>query len=492
MTETEVPDLSQPDHAPGGKAGPEPSMRNRAIAGGTQILGRQVFGLALRSVGLLLLTRLIGPGNYGVYAASLAAVTLVSSLCRFGSEVYLIRLRDGDVAAAEQQVFSFLVVASTAVLLLGLPASLALGQLLDTEGMLVATALVVVIPVNVLWVPAQARLERELRYRELARIELAGDVVLYGVAVSVAVGGGGVWAPVCGYAAWQAWLLVASYRAAGFRPRWRWERSLLVPVLRYGSTYSPSYLVARAQDLVNPLVVGRYVGSVGVGHVALALRLVDNLGFVRRAVNQMALPTLARIQTDRPRLERAHREAMVVKILGVGVPLAGASLAMPVVLPVLVGDDWQGVSEVFPLLAVATVLGSPLALNAKLLNVVGRNLAVARAQALVLVALAALGFVLVPILGPAGYGWAGIGAVAPLVLLHRAVLPVLTPRYGPALRWSLAIVPLMFVPLVDAPPSLLLALPAVAVLARSDSRREVSHLARSLPQLRRRAAGTRR
>lgn len=463
-----------------------PSLRDQAIAGGAQIVGRQVVGLALRSVGLLVLTRLIGPGSYGTYAAALAVVTLIASLCRFGSDVYLIRLREENVDAAEEQVFSFLIVTSIAVVGIGVPVLAAAAQIVDIDGSSVLLLLVALAPVNVLWVPAQARLERELRYRELARIELGGDLVLYGVAVTAAASGAGVWAPVCGYGAWQLWLLLASYAASGFRPRWRWDRAQLHPVLRYGSTYSTSHLAARLQDLANPLVVGGSLGAVGVGHVALTLRLVDNLGFVRRAVNQMAVPTLVRVLDDRDRLARAHQEAMVIKVLGLGVPLVVAAIAMPIALPLLVGDDWTGVSEVFPLLAAATLLAGPFTLHGKVLNIIGRNLVVAAVQGAAVVVLLILGALLVPRLGLAGFGWASIGAVAPMLLLDRAVRPTLTPSYGPALRWTSALVPLVLSPLVPAPAVVACVLPAAVVLARSDSRQELRALAVTANRLRHR------
>lgn len=453
------------------------SLRDRTVSGGMHLAMRQVAGLAVRSVGLLLLTRYIGPGNYGIYAASVAIATVVASVCRFGTEVYLTRLRAAPVGPHEEQVFSFLVTAAAAALAIALPVILLFREVFDIEGTMVLFVLLALTPVNVLWVPAQARLERDLRYRSLARIEFTGDLVLYGVAIGVAAAGAGVWAPVAGYALWQTWLLVASYRSSGFRPRWRWEWSLLREVLRYGSTYSPSFWATRLRDVMNPLVVGRYVGAVGVGYVALALRLTENLSFVRRTVNQIAVPALARVQDDRDRVERAHAEAMLIKVIGVGVPFLGVALTMPVVLPPLLGSDWEGVATVFPLIAVSALVGGPLALNQKVLHVVGRNGVVAVAQVLSLAVLAVLSAVLVPELGPDGFGWATIGAFFPLLILDPAVRPVLTPHYGPAIRWSIALVPPMFIPLLHGPAAVLLAVPTASTLLLPSSWRDMRHVA---------------
>src|SRR6185437_11831333 len=47
------------------------------------------------------------------------------------------------------------------------------------------------IPLNVLWAPAQAFIERSFAYRRMGLLELGGDVVLYVVAVPAAIGGAG-------------------------------------------------------------------------------------------------------------------------------------------------------------------------------------------------------------------------------------------------------------------------------------------------------------
>lgn len=450
------------------------SVRKKALTGGTHLIVRQVTGLALRSFGVLLLTRYIGPANYGVYAGALAIATLVAAGCRFGMDVFLIRYVGKRVLEVEEQVFSFLLVSC----LVGVAVAVGIAAIVATttsiQGVSVLIVLVLLIPVNVLWVPAAARLQREFRYRSLARIELAGDAFLYGVSVPAAIAGAGVWAPVAGYAAWQTWLLIASYRSAGWHGRWRWEWPLLARITRYGATYSPSFWATRLRDIVNPIVVGHYVGAAGVGQVALALRLCANLAFVDRTVNQVIVPTLSRLQGDRSRLERAHSEAVLISVLGVGVPMLMVTWAMPIALPLLIGDEWQAVSSIFPLIAVFMIISGPFRIHERLLNVVGRNLVIFWAQGLSVVMLALIAAFLVPRLGPEGFGWATIGATLPLVILDRAVRPLLTPLYGSFLRWACALVPPMFVPLIQSSAGWLLTLPTLIVLALPSSRAEIS------------------
>ena len=47
--------------------------------------------------------------------------------------------------------------------------------------------------------------------------------------------------------------------------------------------------------LVNPVLVGRFAGAQGVGFVALAIRLVEVLSFIKQATWRVAMAALAKL-----------------------------------------------------------------------------------------------------------------------------------------------------------------------------------------------------
>src|SRR5690606_6802481 len=90
-----------PDHAPtvrrGGRGRPRPdeggsmSLREQVVKGGAYLAVREGLGLAVSLGGVLLLTRLIGPANYGLYAGSLGIVLTAGFVGRMGVDVCLVR-----------------------------------------------------------------------------------------------------------------------------------------------------------------------------------------------------------------------------------------------------------------------------------------------------------------------------------------------------------------------------------------------------------------
>ncbi|HET6868342.1 MAG TPA: oligosaccharide flippase family protein, partial [Solirubrobacteraceae bacterium] len=260
------------------------SVRRQGLLAGAYLSLREGGGMGIRLLGMLALTRLLGPTQYGLYAGSAAIVATLGTIAQMGTEIHLIRREQEPERAVYDQTFTFLVISTLVACAVGYAVSFWLGDWMGDDRFVGPfRVLLISIPVNVLWVPAQAKLERAFHYKRLAWIEIGGDIALYGVSVTLAFTGIGVWAPVAGYLAWQTWLLVASSAAAGYVPRLHWSRAGLLEVARWGFGYSPGLWLRQIEGVIGPLVIGRFAGAAGVGYATFVARLVDTLGFPARA-----------------------------------------------------------------------------------------------------------------------------------------------------------------------------------------------------------------
>lgn len=441
-------------------------IRDQALRGGAYLVVRQAVGMLVKFGGILLLTRLIGPTNYGLYTTAFAITTVLSTLAWVGVDAYLLRHEEELPRRAFDEAFSLLVVTSTLVVLVGLGAAfLAARMLPDTRFLPPLLAMLALLPVKVLWTPGQTLLERGFQYRRLAALELGADFAYYAVALPLAFYGGGVWAPVAGFGAWQGVLLVGSYALAGYRPRWRWNPRSVRDMLRYGSSYTASIWASDARELVNPIVVGGLLGPTAVGYVALAVRLVDALSFLRKITRRLALVALGKVQHDRRRMRRTVEEGMGLQVLALGPLLAGFAMVAPWFIPLAFGEQWRPTLAVFPLIAIGYLGMALFTLPAALLYVVRRSGAVAAGHTVQVVVLALGALVLVPPLGIVGYGLAEVLSLLGFVVIIRAARTVVSFSYGRGVPWVVALAPAVFTPLVAFPWSLLLWLPAVAVAA---------------------------
>jgi O-antigen/teichoic acid export membrane protein len=457
-----------------------PALRQLVVRGGMYMIVRQAFGLIVGLAGVLLLTRLIGPRDYGLYAAALAIVSFVSGVGRFGVEVYLVRREEPPDVRVYGQAFTLLLASGMGLTALCLVASPLLLYWYDEEQFLPPLrALLLGLPLTLLCLPAFAALERGINFRKVAILELVGQLIFYIVALPLALLDLGVWAPVTGFWVWQAWLVGGGYAFASLRPRLTWSPALLRDMLGYGIGFSVSAWIWGLRSLVNPLVVGRYLGPESVGYVSLAIRLAEVLSFVRDATWRVSITALARVQGTHARLRRVMEEAMTLQVLGLAPVLALGAAGLWAV-PTLLGSRWQPILGIFPYIALGSLINAVFNMHSAALYVLRRNGAVALFHAAHIVLFAGGAMVLVPSVGLIGYGLAELVAVAGYVVVHWQITKLFPVSYRGTLPWLLGLAPAIFAMLLPLPWTLLPVLPVVVLLCRRDTRRFLARYAREL------------
>ena len=461
------------------------SLRERVLRGGIYLVLRQGLSVGIGLGGVLLLTRFLGPTNYGLYAGTLAIVMFLYNTATLGIDVYLVRREGPQGASVYYPAFSFLLLSGIAVSAAGILVSPLLGRWLGDSGFLAPLQIMLLsVPITVLYVPARARLERALDFRKIAGIELAGQLLLYAVSLPLAWRGYGVWAPVAGYFVWQVWMLASGFFLARYRPRWWWSEKLLREMLGYSVGYWTSTRIWAFRRLVNPLIVGHFLGPQGVGYVALAVRIVEVLSFVKDASWRLSIVALAKVQGELPRLRRGLEEAMGLQSLALGPLLAGFAVVAPWLLPLAFGNDWLPVLKVYPFIALGYFVNAVFSMHSSVLYVLQRNAEVLIFNAVHVALFAGAALLFVPWLGLQGYGLAEVAALGSYVVVHIFVARLFTFSYERSWPWLLAFVPPLFVPLVGLPWGLGLCVCTVVAALSGTARSQVSEYWKYLGRIR--------
>ena len=420
-------------------------LRQKVLRGGFYLVGRQAIALVVSIVGVTVLVRLIGPQNYGLYTGAASIVFVLTTVATFGLDVYIVR-RERDLAKEEyDQAFTLLTISAALVgtaTFLGAPPLLDL--LHEPRFGPALRVLAFSIPFTLLAAPALASLERALNYRTVALIEMAAQFVYYGVALVLAVLGAGLWSPVVASVSWQVWLLVTTYAAARFRPGFAWRPSLVREMLAYGSSYSLSTWLWQLRGLVNPLVVGHFVGAAGVGFVGLAARLVETSAFVRNVAWRLSIAAFGRVQSELGRFKRVVEEAMALQTLAVAPTLAAIGSLGPWLIPLVFGEKWHPVIRVFPFIALGMILQAVFTMETSALFVLNRGKRVIPVHALHIVFFAGGALFFVPRVGIVGFGFGELVAFGAYVLLDVQMRSVFRVSYRDAVPWVAAFAPPLF------------------------------------------------
>lgn len=453
---------------------PRQSIGRLAVRSGGYLVGREAIGMLIRLVGVVVTVRAIGPASYGIYSGAAAFVLFVTTCAQMGAEVYLIKMPDEPDISQYNQVFTFLVCVSLVVTIVALGLTFLASSWLRPHGIVLPLqVLLLSVPINVLWAPAQARIEREFGYRRMGLLEIVGDLVLYGTAVPLALSGAGAWSLVAGYLAWQLWLLVGSYTMSGLRPRWDWSSETMRKMTRHGLTLSSSSWLTRLSGLVNPLVVGTFAGAAGVGSVALAQRLVDTIGFAQRGAYRLGVVVMSKVRShDTERLRYAIEEGSLLELLALAVPFAMFSATAHWSIPLMFGRQWASSVPLYSLLALATLLSASGLIQVTVLVSRGQNLRVAVSAAIQTAVLILAAIVLVPHLGINGFGVASLIALVAFVYTDRVVRRLAAFSYRMFFPFALAIAPPVLFPLLGPPFGFLLFAPLIGLLAARPLRKE--------------------
>ncbi len=427
--------------------------------------------MVLGLMGVLFLTRSLGPYDYGIYAVALGVATWMQTLGDWGVSVYLVRADEERMDRVEASATTVLLALGLAGTALGLALLIPLGHLLWTHA--VVSAAVVLVASTPLVLAAQvpiARLDRELAFRQVAVVEIASQLTLYAVGIPLVLLGAGPWGPTLGMVASRGVLLVGAAVATRWRPRLLWDRQIAKDVLGYGFGYSASVTVWQLRALALPFIVAPLAGPAIAGQVALAVRLVEIAGFIRAATWRLALAALARVQHDSVRTCRAVRDGAVLQVMALGGALGGLALLSGPVIETVFGPKWTPLEKVFPLIALGAVANGAFNLHASALYARRRNWAVTWFHVGHVTLFLGGAAAAVSHFGLVGYGVAELIALPAYALLVRSFKQSIgSAELAVVLPWLAAALGILATPLIG-PGSLLLLLTLLAPRCRVASR----------------------
>lgn len=468
----------------------EPSLRRRAVEGSFYLSLRRAIGTVLSLAGLFLVTRIVGPDAYGLFAAALGVQGYLQTLGQMGVRVYLIRGKPDMPETMFHLAFTWLTLWGISLTLIAVAVFPFAGRFwIRTEGFTpVVLSLIGLLPIILQVNVPSAVLERRLEYKRTAAVEILGQLLFYGAAIPLAQLGYGVWALVAGFWSSQLTLAVGFFWAARYRPRWFWDRAQWRDMFHYSFTQALSGWIYDLRHLAPSLILLPLAGQQMVGYYALAQRLLQMLGFAREAVSRVSLPLYGRMQDQTDKLLYAIYRSAQAQILGLGIACLGFAMLGAKLLPVIFGAQWDipNVMWLFAILASEQTLSAIFGAHAQALQVRRYNMVIVRLVIIEILLFSALGALLTA-LAPAQ--WKGVGfafafyiAHLPANWLYDRIMRryVGRPLYGMNLLWAVALSVALFVPVVGY-----WALLALGIFLLPASRREIRQLLHELQTARR-------
>lgn len=316
----------------------------------------QLAKVSIQSASIVVLSRLVAPQDFGIYAM-IVAITGVAEV-----------LRDAGLSAAAVQAQKitnsqksnlfwlntiFGAMLTTAVLLLASK----IGAFYHQEQ--VADAARVVAPVFLLnGIAAQfkAHIIRNMRFKLVALSDILSQAVGFALAVGLALSGSGYVALVSQPVAVAAVALVVLVAVSRWVPGLPRRRQHMRELIGYGVNYMATQVLVYATSNIGSVIIGRNFGATTLAYYNRAFQLFSMpVNQLSPPATNVALPVLSRI-ADQPELFRAYlvRAQIVLAYLSLSV-FSVMFAASNGIVNITLGPHWAPVSPLLQAFAVAGV-----------------------------------------------------------------------------------------------------------------------------------------
>lgn len=320
------------------------SVRWAAVAQFSRILAQLI--------SVTLLSRILPQQAYGVLAMAMTLTNLAFMFRDFGTSTFIIQRQDitGELKSAAHSVNVMIGFFTMAVLLaLAIPAA----RLYDVAELVPMIAVLsVIFPISGYGLLAQALIERESGFRQLAAIEALSILAGLATSISLAVAGAGVWSLV-------AQMLVSTIVTnlqlrLAIRTRTEFSYSLrdIGSMLKFGGHISLFRILIYIEQNADSMIIGRALGAIALATYSMASKItVFPLQNITGPISRALLPAFSRNQ-NRPAAMRATYLRCVTVITIIAAPIMAGVFFLRNDLTLLVfGPQWASIPSVLQWLA---------------------------------------------------------------------------------------------------------------------------------------------
>ena len=331
----------------------EASTRAQATAGALFIGAAQIYRVGVSFVSSVLLARLLTPQDFGLVAMVSSCVALVALIQDLGLNQATIQRE--RISQAQMSALFWLSV--------GFSLTLALALALCAPGVAWffkdsrLTALTIAFATFIVFGGSQSQqvalLNRELRFKALAGIDVVAVTVSTIAGVGIALLTSSYWALFAASAVSTVVSLVCAWTLCGFRPGRPSFEGNFKEILHFASGVSGFNIVNYFARNADNLLIGKFYGGEQLGFYDRAYRLMlFPLSQILGPLGRVMLPLLSRLQSEPARYRRAYSECISLLMIITQPGIVFVTVFADDVFRILLGPQWQPSVPIFRWLGV--------------------------------------------------------------------------------------------------------------------------------------------
>jgi O-antigen/teichoic acid export membrane protein len=321
---------------------PRAELRRRTVRGAIVTAGFLVGIDALVLIQGLVVTRLLGPREIGLYGVVSTTVISLIALKRVGIDEAFVQQEEVDQEHEFQHAFTLELALSAAMALLIVALSPVVALVYRDSRLLPLMASLAYLPLAFalqapLWI-----FFRRMDYGRQRSLQAIQPLVSFVVTVPLAAATDlGVWSLVIGQIAGYVVAVIATVAVSPYRLRLRFDRALTARYLRFSApillTVLATVVVAQGQILTIKL----HDGLAAAGFITLAVTLTRYIDRADQIVTATIYPAICAIQNQRRALEELYVKSNRATLMWVLPYAAGIVLFSPDLVTFVLGHQWH-------------------------------------------------------------------------------------------------------------------------------------------------------
>lgn len=335
---------------------PPRDLGKRAARGAAVTMIGQVLRIAIQSIGVIVMARILVPADFGLLAMVIAIVGIGEILRDFGLAAAAVQAPDLSVKQRSNLFWlnaSLGLTTGAVAFLLSWP----IAALYDDQRLVAITQIVSITFVfNGLASQYRANLQRSLAFTSLVLAELVGLTAGVSAAIVGGIAGWGYWALVCQFVINSLAVLVVLVALSRWLPRGFYRNQNTRHFIRFGTHMLGYQVLTYASKNIDTIVIGQRFGATALGYYNRAFQLLTlPLSQIASPLLRVAIPVLSKVQYEERTFNSylAKSQAALLSVMFFAL-VSLAALSDPIVTIVL-GSDWLPSSDLFRILAIAGI-----------------------------------------------------------------------------------------------------------------------------------------
>ncbi|MGE5281279.1 MAG: lipopolysaccharide biosynthesis protein [Chloroflexota bacterium] len=327
------------------------STRHGLLWAGASLLGNK----AVNFVSVMVLARLLTPGEFGVVAAVVIFLSFIELGSDLGMKATVVYEQEQGVTARVQSAFTLNLIIAFALTAIGVLCAPLVAQFFGVEGQenlfrVGALCLLFVGLGNI----HDALLVREMDFKRRTVPQIVQAAVRAAVSIGLAIAGFGAWSLVLGMLVGSAAWTLVQWILSPLRPTLDLDLGIVRGMASYGSAAAVLEVLALVSYRADAAVVGRVLGERALGLYTIAFRVPElAIETVAWNTSEVAFPALARKrEIDRGDLARSTMRLLRFQALYALPVAAGIAMVATPLIVVLFSSKWSSAGGVAAAIAV--------------------------------------------------------------------------------------------------------------------------------------------